>query len=130
MPCYIRLGTITVFLDGGVIDNNGQKEEFTAPEHKLFLLLLDNAVTSPHGYLPARYLARSIFSLRYYEMDDPDHAVEQHISNMRRKLGEERRKPCYLVGCRNKGYKLCVPKGCCAVTVQVLRKLLDMLNKR
>src|SRR5579863_8387330 len=125
---YVQVGPTTVYLYGGGIENPDYEDEFTAQELILFLLLLEKSCTSPRGYLPAWYLAQFLFPEDYYHMKGPEHAVEQHISNIRRKLGEEPYKPRYLVRSRNKGYKLSIPEGCNSVPVHLLRKLLELLK--
>jgi DNA-binding response OmpR family regulator len=129
-PPFVQFGSaLTVYFDG-TINNDGLWNAFTASEFKLYLLLFQKAQTAPHGYLPTWQIVGYLYPTGYSDIDDPEHAVEQRISTMRRKLGEKRRKPRIIVGGRSKGYKLCIPKGCGSVPSQLLRKLLDMLNKR
>src|SRR5260221_1179028 len=121
-PPFVELDPVTVYLDGMgsyvIHHNNGSEVELTTQELVLFLRLLETSCTRPRAYLPAWYLAQYIYPS---QMEDAEHAVEQLISSLRRKLDEPRYHPVYLINYPHKGYKLCVPEGGISVSVQVVR---------
>ena len=81
----------------------GPEEILLTPHEYRVLSLLAHAMLNGRGYLTASALAEQIVSQEAY---DPEHAIEDTISNIRRKLGEQPYAPVYLVSRRAIGYRL------------------------
>jgi len=112
-----------VHLDSGDIEGSGYKAVLSAKELKVLLLLVYQWFSSHRGYIPARQIAQYLYRNDYYLMEDPHHTIEVYIHNIRGKLGDSEKR--FIVGCRNKGYRLDIPKGCCSVPVQLIKELLE-----
>jgi DNA-binding response OmpR family regulator len=89
-------------LEAASIINEAGEEPLTAHEYSLLQKLV-HSMGAGRGYLPARVLAADIVSEGSF---DPEHAIEDTISNVRRKLGEIPYAPKILVGRRGIGYRL------------------------
>lgn len=89
-------------LDGGVI-MNGQQEILLTAQEIAVLHLLVATMRHGRGYLSAQAIAQRI---NLVHANNPEHCIEQTISQLRRKLGEKLRDSRILRGRRGLGYRL------------------------
>lgn len=94
--------TLSLDLDSGVIINGGQENLLTAREIAVLRILV---TTMRHSrcYLSAQDIAKRI---NIPDVGDPEHCIEQTISQLRHKLGEKARSPRILRARRGVGYRL------------------------
>lgn len=120
----IQFGTATVHLAWFYVEYaDGSTKRFTATEGKLVLYFTEHACVSPKGFLLIDALLRIIYGDE--EPEDGKHALQEHISNIRTKIGDRSCLKCF----PRMGYQLVLPSGCCTATVQEVRALIENLRK-
>ena len=94
--------SLSIDLEAGLILRPGVQIPLSARQVRL-LTQLDHARRNTRGFLTAQAL---IPSLGPTQASDPDHCVEQAVSELRKKLGEVSGHPTILRGRRGFGYRL------------------------
>ena len=89
--------------------------QFTAHERLVLLYLCFWFLHKPEKWVHVEKLVDNIFPLPdgrdACSPHKPKHAIQQVISQIRRKLGEDQHKPAFLLCKRNLGYKLQAKQG-------------------
>src|SRR6266446_3087656 len=108
---------LVIDFEANLICCNGKKKTLTFRERLLLLLLTKKMLASPEGWLSIDYLVSQLLPELSEEDDrllkypDPGHAIENIVTNVRRKLGEKPRQPQFLRNARRMGYQLRAESG-------------------
>jgi DNA-binding response OmpR family regulator len=97
-PTSWRVGDLTIDPDARIVRQAGQSISLTKTEFDLLAALVSRAGTAvSRNELVGDVLGRTT--------DEDAHLLDVHISNLRRKLGEEGGRPRYLVTVRGVGFR-------------------------
>ena len=94
----LRVGDIELDLAGHAVVVNGKPVELTRTEFLILQTLMRNA----GRVVPRSQLAQAVWGT---DSTDP-HLLEVHVSNLRRKIEKDPRRPKHLVTVRSVGYKM------------------------
>ncbi len=91
-------GDLRVDFSACQVFRKGKAIAFTPSEYKLFQVMASN----PHKSFTRDELIEAVFSQDYMGYD---RAIDGHIKNMRQKLEDDPRNPCYILTVHGIGYK-------------------------
>ena len=94
-----RFGDLTMDTDAHIASMAGAELELTRIEYELLAALCEN----PRLTLSRRQLLDNVWGESWF---GDDHVVDVHMSNLRRKLGDDPREPRYVRTVRGFGYRL------------------------
>ena len=98
-PGVRRFGELTIDTEAHIASMSGAELELTRIEYELLAALCEN----PRLTLSRRQLLDSVWGESWF---GDDHVVDVHMSNLRRKLGDDPREPRYVRTVRGFGYRL------------------------
>ncbi len=98
-PGIRRFGDLTIDTEAHIASMSGAELELTRIEYELLAALCEN----PRLTLSRRQLLDSVWGESWF---GDDHVVDVHMSNLRRKLGDDPREPRYVRTVRGFGYRL------------------------
>jgi DNA-binding response OmpR family regulator len=102
VPAVRRCGELELDPQGSCVSLSGVELELTPIEYGI----LDALTEHPHATLSRQQLLDHVWGPSWF---GDDHVVDVHVSNLRKKLGDDPRSPQYVRTVRGFGYRLGVP---------------------
>ncbi len=105
LPAFRLAQHILIDFEAYEYEVHGKRVPMTLRESQLLSALAEKYRISPRGFLPVRYLVEWMMP-NWTDYFDPEQAVSQIASGIRKKWGETPRRPRFLISVRYIGYQL------------------------